>query len=686
MAKVRQLAGTDRNGTTLAGLVRGGEALGFETKALKGHPDSLRRLGRTPVIAHLRLVREEGASDHFVVVVPQGRGRIKVFDPLFGVLKLTIEAFSPLWTGFIVVLTPRPDYGPTRTTKGPLLRFLPALRPYVTTLALVGLGALVLVVLGVVGSFYLRYLVDDILPARAWTSLHVVSAGILGLTLFQGLLEASRKAMLLHLSLRVDNGLLFSFFDHVLRLPLSFFDARMNGDTLSRMDQLGEIRSGLADAVLVLAMDSLLVLIVGAVLVLQSGVLFLVSIVSVPLVALVIGIFARFFSANYQKLMAEGAEVQSTLVEALNGLGTIKALNAEARVREVFVDKQTKVAGSNLRLGMLEIRQGLLLGLIHGWSTNLIYWVGSSLILGNQLSLGQLLSFGALVGFFLGPLQRLVNLQADLQRALAAARRVGEIFDLDPEKVPAFRGEARLAGPLKFSEVTFRYGSRRPILTGLDLEVPRGSQVAFVGPSGSGKSTLVKLLLKFYRPEAGKITVDGVDLEDLDAGQVRRGVGYVPQDVVLFSGSIYDNLCLGHPGASLESVSLAARRARAADFIEALPDRYGTVLAEKGASLSGGERQRLALARALVGDPKLLIFDEATSNLDQVSEAAILTTLRSLRSSDTTVILVAHRLASIVDSDLICVFDRGRVVERGAHQDLLAAGGLYARMWREGRS
>jgi len=684
VARIRQLAGTDRNGTTLAGLVRGAEALGFVARALKGPLSGLKDLGRAPVIAHLRLIGDRGPSDHFVVVVSQGR-TVKVFDPLFGVLKLSIDALTPLWTGFVVVLNPRPDYRATQSKMGLFVRFLPALRPHRGTLALVGLGALVLVVLGVIGSFYFRYLVDDILPARSWTSLHVVSAGILGLTLFQVLLEASRKTMLLHLSLRVDNGLLLSLLDHVLRLPLGFFEARMAGDTLSRMDQLGEIRSGLADAVLVLAMDTVLVVLVGTVLVFQSDLLFLVSIIAVPLVALVVGTFARFFSANYQKLMAEGAEVQSTLVEALNGIGTLKALNAEARVRELFVEKQTKVVASSLRLGLLEIRQGAILGVIQGWSSNLIYWVGSALILGNQASLGQVLSFGALVGFFLGPLQRLVNLQAGLQRASAAAQRVGELFDLEPERTTERRTEVRIAGPWVLSGVTFRYGARRPVLRGLDLEIPKGSQVAFVGPSGSGKSTVVKLLLKFYRPEAGRISVGGVDLEDLDTPLVRTSVGYVPQDVVLFSGSIYDNLCLGVPGASLDSVVLAARRAGAADFIEALPDRYDTVLAERGASLSGGERQRLALARALVGEPALLIFDEATSNLDQVSEAGILSSLRELRNAETTLVLVAHRLATVADSDIIFVFDRGRVAERGSHPELLAQGGLYSRLWAEGR-
>lgn len=687
VAKIRQLAGTDRNGTNLAGLVRAGEALGFETRALKGKPDALGRLGGTPIIAHLRLVRDGGAADHFVVIRAGGRGKVRVFDPQFGVQRLPLAQFLSLWTGFVVVLTPRKDYRPDRSKKGLFLRFLPVLRPFAGTLTLVGLGSLVLVILGILGAFSFRYLVDDVLPARSQLSLHVVSAGILLLTLFQVLLEASRKMLLLHVSLRVDSGMLYAFFDHILGLPLSFFDARMTGDILSRMDQLGEIRGALADAILVLVMDTVLVVLVGVVLVLQSGVLFLVSLVSVPLAALVIGVFSRFFSATYPQLMAEGAEVQSTLVETLNGMATVKALNAEGKVRELFDDRQSRVTWSSFRLGRLEVRQGVFLGLIQGWSANLISWVGYSFILEGAMSLGQVLSFGALVGFFLGPLQRLVNLQPSLQRAIAAADRVGEIFDLPPEAADERcpRVAPVSSGPLVFSQVCFRYGTRRPVLSGLDLVVPRGAQVALVGASGSGKSTLVKLLLKFYPPESGRITVGGVDLEDLDTRVHRASIGYVPQEVMLFSGTIFENLALGRPGADLALVSEAARRAGATEFIESLPDRFGTILAERGATLSGGERQRLALARALVGDPELLIFDEATSNLDAVSERRILATLEELRTPRTTVLLVAHRLATVVGSDLICVFDRGQIVERGRHEELLSLGGTYARLWAEGR-
>ncbi len=686
IASIRQLAGTDTNGTNLAGMIRAGESMGFETRALKGPPEALPSILKRPLIAHLRLRQGEETIPHFVVIKSLKGNRVTIYDPAFGIVKQSIQEFERLWTGYVIVLAPREDYKPVCGKKGLFARFLPTLRPFTPLLVLVGIASMLLVACGIIGSFYFRYLIDEILPARSSLTLHAVSCGLLLMTALQVVLDAVRKKLLLFFALRLDNGIIYAYFHHVLGLPLSFFDSRMTGDVVSRLSQISEIREALSDAALTLVMDSLMVAIVGSVLFLQSMELFIVSVVSVPLVSLVIWIFARFFSSNYQQLMANSADVHASLVEVFSGMSTIKAFGAEDRVKTAFDEKQSKVIWSHYRLGSLEACQGGAIALINGWSGNLTYWLGSALILKDAMSLGQLISFSVLLGFFLGPLQRLVNLQPSLQRAFVAADRVGEFFDLQGE------GEGRrsrlpapsMAGRIEFDQVRFRYGTRRPVLDGLTIQIPPGKQIAFVGPSGSGKSTLVKLLLKFYSPEEGQISVNGVNLQDIDTTSLRRKIGYVPQDVFLFSGTIAENIALGHPEVSFGCIMEASQRAGALEFINRQSARFDTILTERGGSLSGGERQRIALARALVGDPDLIVFDEATSNLDAIAERTILDTLKGLRELGKTIIVVAHRLPTIIDSDLIGVLVEGRIEELGRHAELLAMQGAYYSLWQEG--
>jgi len=332
----------------------------------------------------------------------------------------------------------------------------------------------------------------------------------------------------------------------------------------------------------------------------------------------------------------------------------------------------------------LQIYQSLFTELIKQISTIVIFWVGSLLIIKGNLSIGTLVSFTALSGYFTDPLERLVNLQSELQESFVAADRLGEILELEVEQ----EGEEKLLSPEHFNgavecrDVSFRYGTRRPVYEHLDFAIEPGERVAFVGPSGCGKTTLVKLLLKFYEPENGTILIDNHDIRDIDAYNLRSHIGYVPQDIFLFSGTIAENIALHTPDADLEQITTAAEKAGAAEFINKLPERYNTMLGEKGANLSGGERQRLALARAVIGNPDILILDEATSNLDSVSEQLIKNTIENMRDRKLTTIIIAHRLSTVVDCDRIFVMDNGTIVQTGTHEELKMADGLYRKLWQ----
>lgn len=683
ITRIREIAGTDRQGTTLLGMVKAAEALGFTARSLKGNNEALSSVLPVPFIAHIKKATPQGELLHFVVVERIKKQRITILDPSEGRQRYSYQEFCKFWTGYVIFLSPGKDFIIHTNDIGLFSKFLPLLKPHIKELIYVGISSLLITLFGIVGSLYFRYLIDEVLFSRAYTSLHIISLGIVIITLFKVLLKLIRNHIVLTFSLKVDFRLIFSYFRHVLHLPISFFDFRKTGEILSRIEDAQKIRNALSEAAVTLVLDTVMVLVVAVVLYFQSATLFLVSFIVVPLSLLIVWLFSHRFARGYQKVMAQSAQVQSYLVEVLSGSNTIKALNASNLVYEEYEKRQMQVIHTAYNLGITRNVQILFTTLIEDWITNAIFWIGSYNILKGQMSLGQLISFNALLGYFTGPLSRLINLQPTLQEAYVAADRLGEVLELE-EEIPSHGKWLKpqlFAGKIEFNSVSFRYGTRRLVLENLSFSIKPGQWIAFVGPSGCGKTTLVKLLLKFYKPEQGKILFDEHNLQDIDTVCLRAHIGYVPQDIFLFSGTIAENISLHKPDALFEEIVESAKKAHAHEFIEALPERYNTVISEKGVSLSGGERQRIAIARALLGSPDLMIFDEATSNLDSISEHEIHRTMESLRSEKITTILVAHRLSTVIHCDKIFVMEHGHIVESGNHLELLAQQSLYAKLW-----
>lgn len=679
ITRIREVAGTDRRGTNLNGMVIAAEALGLVSKALKGEQAALAEDLPVPFIAHW----ESKKGNHFVVVHRIKDGYVWIADPATKKRKISKTEFLSIWTGYSLFLSPTPDFKPLQKTDGKLKRYLPLFKPHIKTIGLVITASVLLTLMGIIGSFYFQYLVDEILGAKAEVSLHILSIGIIVLTLFQVLLGAVRNQLLLHFSLKTSMTLNFSYLKHVLSLPLGFFDSRKVGEILSRFDDANKIRGLLSGVALSVILDLGMMVFAGLYLFFQNMTLFLLSMITIPVSTAILWGFSKSFREYYRQGMAQGAESQSFMVEALNGMATIKGLNASEQAFFEIEKRLIRGTRTGYKSSVLGNIQGILVGLVDGWGGNVIFWVGAWFILKDQLTLGQLMAFNAIAGFFIGPLKRLLGLQPAIQEALVAADRLGEILDLPSEIVPSkpLMKPDRLAGNFVLRNVGFRYGTKRLILDDVCLEIPAGSKTAFVGASGCGKSTLVKLLLKFYSTESGDILLDGHNVLDLDTHHLRSKIGYVPQEVFLFSGTIRENIGLHRPEAGFEEIVRAAERAQAHEFISGLPERYDTVLAERGSSLSGGERQRLALARALLGNPDVLIFDEATSALDTISEKAFHETLREVGAGGVTTILVAHRLSTVISSDKIFVMDKGRIVEEGNHFELVKKGGFYAKLW-----
>ena len=688
ITEIRNEAGTDIQGTNLNGLIIAAKKYGLKALGVKGTKDAITPELNTPFIVHLHIENKESDDwiDHYVIVRKIYKNKIKLWnpDPLEGKQMITYDTFFKWWTGYAIFLEPDISFKKNKK-ESLLLKFIPLFIPYKKIFVFSFLASIILLCFGLFLSFLNKYIFDEVIFSKAFFSLNTLCVGALVITIIQGLIEGIRKTILSHFSYKSDLQLHFSYLTHIFKLPLSFFESRKTGEILSRLSDLGKVKETLSSVVLSGIMDIVMLIISGPVLFFINARLFIISLLTIVFLAVISIIYARIYRNFYSKSMSQNAEVQSYLYESLNGVATVKALNAEEIVNTEYEKKKMTAVNTSWTLNRYGISQGLLSGLVNGISGILVFWIGCSSIMGGTMSFGTLITFNSLLGYFTGPLFRLIGIQNQVQEALVAAERVGEVLKLEKEKDESiqYMKPETIKGHIRFEEVSFAYGSRRPIYEHFTIDIPAGSWTAFVGPSGSGKSTFVKLIMKFYEANEGRIFLDGNDVRDIDTSYLRSCIGYVPQEIFLFSGTVRENIALHNQEATLEEIMEAAKKAGAHEFIEKLPKRYETVLGEHGGGLSGGEKQRLALARALLGNPTLIILDEATSSLDTVSEMEIHKVIRQLRSEQISVILIAHRLTTVTGCDRIFVMKDGKIIEKGRHQQLLEQKGFYSEMWNE---
>ena len=687
VAQVREFTKTDTEGTNLQGLVDGAATMGLSAQAVKGNSNVLTPQTPVPFIAHIELdcSRDEW-SQHYVVVKKITPKYIEIWnpDPLEKKKRLNPNHFYKIWTGYAVFLKPTDNFSYEKKNSL-LVRFLPLFFPHKKLLIYSFLASLLLMLFGLLTSFYYKYVYDEIIFSKSQLSLSSLSIGVMTIIIIQSIVTAIRSVFLTHLSYKVDMQLNFSYLSHILKLPINFFDSRKAGEILSRLGDLGTVKTTISNALLSGAMDLLMIMVSIPFLLNISSTLFMISTIAVIILSGIVFIFSKIYHRYYTKMMTSDAEVQSHLVESINGISTIKALNAENLVYKIYETKKVQSIKLSWKVANLTIVQNLITNLINGTSSILVFWLGSTLIIKDSFTLGTLLTFNSLLGYFTSPLFRLINMQTNLQEALVAAERVGEILELDQElkSSVSIMTQNQIQGDIEIQNLKFRYGTRQPLYEKLSLKIKQGSYVAIVGPSGCGKTTFAKLLLKFYEPEEGIIIINGYNIKDIDTQSLRSCIGYVPQDIFLFAGTVAENIALHSPESKMEEIMQAAQSSGASSFIDKLPNRYNSVLGEHGGGLSGGERQRLMLARAIMGKPKLLILDEATSNLDALSEVHINKSIGQLRESGTTVILIAHRLSTVKTCDKIFVMNDGKIVQEGRHESLVNQNGLYRTMWME---
>ena len=682
LQKLRDLTGTDQMGTNLRGLVDAAEECGFSAQAVRGPYEALSKVP-LPAIAH---TKTKDGLGHFVVLHRIRPGSVIVADPAHGVEKLSREEFCQRWTGHLLLLTRQQTPPPPRAGNAPirpLHRFLGLLRFHRPLLVEAICCALLMMMLGLCSSYFIQHLVDSVLVRNEVRLLNLLGTGMLFVIIFKMLFGIVRQYLLAHVSRKVDLSLVSGYARHILGLPMQFFEMRQVGDILSRVHDADKVREAISGTTLTVVVDGFLVTTSLVVLWLYDAPLALLATGFVPL--LTIGAMAHHPAAKRRsrEAMEHEASFSAHLVEDISGVETVKAFGAERARSEEGEHRLVNLVQSVFSLEKLSISMESFGAFVTGTAGIVILWYGGHRVMAGALSIGQLMFFYTLLGNLLSPIERLASINLSIQDALVAVDRLYEIMDLELEQLQG-KKKVRLDGvrdAIELRDVFFKYGCRDNVLEKVNIRIPGGSTVAIVGESGSGKSTLLKLLMRFYDPSEGRITIDGLDIRDLKLASLRSHVGVVSQDPFIFSGTVYKNIVLGRPEASMSEVVEAARAAGIDQFISELPERYETVIGERGANLSGGQRQRLAIARALLRKPEILIFDEATSHLDTTTEQAIQQSLTTALARKT-VILVAHRLSTVKQADRIYVMEGGRIVEEGTHQELIKQGKRYRKLWQ----
>ena len=658
-------------------MMQAAEMLGFSAKGARGSYESLSRVP-LPAVAHLR---DDNGGGHFAVIHRVRKGSVVLADPLHGIETLSRHEFCRVWTGNLLVVVPGQGEPCTKSGAAPVSpwrRFLRLLAPHSSVLAEGFVCAILMTVLGICTSAFIRHLVDSVLVHNERRLLNALGIGMVLIILFRTVFGVLREYLVAHVGRKVDLALVADYSRHLQKLPLPFFETRQVGEVLSRINDAYKVREAVGGATLTTVVDGTLVSVLLVVLWVCDARLALVATAFLPVLVLSVAAHHPAAQLRSRRTMDAAERLCAHLAENIAGVETFKAFGAEQARSEGGESRLVVLLRSLFSLQKLGISMRTLGRFVTTLAGIVILWYGGHRVMDGALTTGELIFFYTILGCLLEPLERLTSVNVQIQEALVAVDRLYQVMEMEPESLG---GERKVAfrdvhDAIELRGVGFRYRSRGDVLGGLDLRIPAGRTVAIVGESGSGKSTLLKLLMGFYRPTEGRITIDGIDMQDVGLASLRGGIGLVSQDPFIFTGTVHENIALGRPGATREQVIAAARDAGLDEFIAGLPERYETVIGERGCNLSGGQRQRLAIARSLLRQPHLLIFDEATSHLDTATELAIQRNLRDTLAGRT-VVLVAHRMSTIREADIIYVLHQGRLAEEGSHRQLMARASRY---------
>jgi len=639
-------------------------------------------------LAHLQLPaileRKDGG---FCVLAKAGHDKALIQFPGEGRAKpRTRKEIEKLWTGNLILATRRLSNDTPR--KFGIGWFISTLLKYRSIMWEVTLASFFIQTFALATPLVFMIVIDKVLTHRALSTLDVLVVALATVAVFEVVLTALRSYLLSHTTNRIDVELGVRLFRHLMSLPLSYFNSRRVGDSVARIRELDVVRGFLTGSALTLILDLLFAVVFIAVMFLFSPFLTLIVICALPLFLLISLVMTPLLRSRLDDKFNLGAENQAFLVEALTGIETLKNTAAEPQLQRHWEERLANYVSAAFASGKLANINNQAISFISKGLIVILLWLGARLVMDGALTVGQLIAFNMLALRVNAPILRIAQVWQEFQQMRISMRRLADILDspTEPTFNPGRATPPAIKGQVTFEQVGFRYRRDGPeVLSDVSFEIEQGQVVGIVGRSGAGKSTLVRLIQRLYVPDRGRVLIDGTNLNTVDAAWLRRQIGVVSQDSVLFDRSVRENIAFADPSIDMEQIVSVAKLSGAHEFITELPDGYETLIGERGCQLSGGQRQRIAIARALLPDPRLLILDEATNELDYESERIIRDNMKRI-CEGRTVFIVAHRLSTVKSCDRILTLDRGRLVEQGDHVTLLENGGSYSALYRSQES
>lgn len=682
VSRIRQYAFTDKKGTNVLGLVQAANKLGLSAKGVRAVSEALDVIPK-PAIAHL-IVKE--VLHHYVVVYKVTKTHITYMDPADGLMHNKVrEEFEKEWTNVLVLMEPDESFRVGNEKKSIVSQFFSLLAPHKSVMFQAIFGALVYSILGLSTSVYIGNITDYVLVDKNINLLNLMGILMIVILLLRTFIGSMKSILALKTGQRIDAALILGYYKHLLTLPQQFFDTMRVGEIISRVNDAVKIRNFINNVSLDLVVDVMILFFTSCLMFVYSWKLAAVTLLSAPLFFLVFWGFNCLNKKYQRRIMESAADLESQLVESINSISTIKRFGIEE-----YANLKTEARFVHLLKNMFRSIYGAIVAqsgiqFISTGVTIAVLWVGSMFVIDQELTPGELMLFYSLVGYVLSPISSLITSNQTIQDALIAADRLFQIMDLERESDDSQKVELmpEMIGDVSFDNVEFRYGSRRKVFESLNLKIEKGKTTAVIGESGSGKTTLISLMQHIYPIQSGQIRIGEFDIAQVTNTSLRKIVGTVPQQIELFAGSIAENIAIGDLHPDMKRIIDLSEQLGLKEFIEKLPQNYMTYIGEHGTSLSGGERQRIAIARALYKEPEILIFDEATSSLDSVSEKYVKQTLKNLADKGKTIVVIAHRLSTVRDADAIVVLDNGQVVQQGVHEQLIHEEGVYSKLWNE---
>lgn len=681
IAKIRQISGTDKKGTNVLGLITAANKMGFTAKGVKGKSDALSQIP-LPAIAHVIINK---TLAHYVVIYSATKSKIRYMDPANGQFNsVSMPEFTKIWTGVLVLLQPSNNFIPGNQKTSNISRFYKLINPHRSILFQSLFGAIVYTILGLSTAIYIQKITDNILVNGNTNLLNLLSLIMLAIIGLQIFISANKSIFMLRTGQKIDAQLILGYYKHLLILPQQFFDTMRVGEIVSRINDAVKIRAFINDTAVNLIVNVFIVIFSFGLMYFYSWKLAVLMTLIIPLYTLTYFLIRKLNKKVERRLMENAAELESQLIESLNSIRTIKQFGLESFSNAKTESKFIQLLRTVYKSGLNSIFSSNTTESLSRIFTIILLWAGSYAVIRQELTPGQLLSFYAIIGYFTSPAANLINMNKIIQNALIAADRLFEILDLETEDEDhKYELESSMIGDIRFENISFTYGTRTEVFKDLSIQFKKGEMTAIIGESGSGKTTIASLLLNLYPLNSGQIFIGKINLNYLTNSSIRNKVGVIPQQIHLFNGNVIENIALGDLNPNMENVIQICTSLGIIKFIEQLPSGFKTYIGENGASLSGGEKQRIAIARALYRKPEILILDEATSSLDSTSENYVQQTLKGIIKEGKTIIIIAHRLSTVINANKIAVLEKGRLIEEGSHEDLYKIKGSYYQQWQK---